>query len=250
MVDEEVMQSQANEIARLRAHAARLEGEVERLKIERDEAKDLADGFQSEAADLRGEVEEERSRRGRAEVNMDAALRRLAAAEKTLEAGRVMTPAMLDSVSDGDLRILYAWAAARGAEAETAKFARNAAESRAARLEEERDEAQARFLKVQFWEDKIDKLTAERDDLLGAIKEVLAWARSGDYRRIPHSLEVTMARLAAEAVGGGCWRCGNAEQPGSLILAGRGGMLVPCPYCRPGKAVEWMADAAPRRESK
>jgi hypothetical protein len=35
---------------------------------------------------------------------------------------------MLDSVSDGDLRILYAWAKARAFEVEAAKVARNAAE--------------------------------------------------------------------------------------------------------------------------
>ena len=53
------------------------------------------------------------------------------------------------------------------------------------------------------------------------------------------------AREIAAIERGGCWRCGNAEQPGFLLLAGKGGTLVPCPYCRPGKAAEWMADNAP-----
>jgi len=41
-----------------------------------------------------------------------------------------------------------------------------------------------------------------------------------------------------------CWRCGHGENPGSLMLSGKGNMLIPCPYCHPGKAVEWMADHA------
>jgi hypothetical protein len=45
-----------------------------------------------------------------------------------------------------------------------------------------------------------------------------------------------------------CFRCGDAEDPGSLILVGKGNALIPCPYCHPGKAVEWMADAAPTVE--
>ena len=58
------------------------------------------------------------------------------------------------------------------------------------------------------------------------------------------------AREISAVEKGGCWRCCNAEQPGFLILAGKGGALIPCPYCRPGKAVEWMESAAPRKESK
>lgn len=41
-----------------------------------------------------------------------------------------------------------------------------------------------------------------------------------------------------------CFRCGDATHPGQLMLAGKGGALIPCPYCHPGKAVEWMAEAA------
>lgn len=58
------------------------------------------------------------------------------------------------------------------------------------------------------------------------------------------------AREIAAIERGGCWRCGNAEQPGYLLLAGKGGTLVPCPYCRPGKAAEWMADNAPAPASE
>lgn len=58
------------------------------------------------------------------------------------------------------------------------------------------------------------------------------------------------AREIAAIERGGCWRCGNAEQPGFLLLAGKGGALVPCPYCRPGKAAEWMADNAPVPSTK
>lgn len=41
-----------------------------------------------------------------------------------------------------------------------------------------------------------------------------------------------------------CFRCGEAETPGWLLLAATGG-LVPCPYCHPGRAVAWMAEAQP-----
>jgi hypothetical protein len=96
---------------------AQLRAEVERLTKDRDEWKAASEAWSE-----------------RAHAGWQ---KRAEAAEKALEAGKVMTPAMLDSVSEGDLRILYAWAAGRQGEVERAKAARNAAEAKAAQFEQD-----------------------------------------------------------------------------------------------------------------
>lgn len=58
-------------------------------------------------------------------------------AENLLRFGKAVSPSMLDSVSDGDARILSAWAVVRQREADQAKKARNEAEARASAAEAE-----------------------------------------------------------------------------------------------------------------
>jgi hypothetical protein len=102
---------------------APLRAEVERLTKDRDEWKAASEAWSE-----------------RAHAGWQ---KRAEAAEKALEAGKVMTPAMLDSVSEGDLRILYAWSSGRQGEVERAKTARNAAEARLAVAEQVAGEAEA-----------------------------------------------------------------------------------------------------------
>ncbi len=83
------------------------------------------------------------------------------------------------------------------------------------------------------------------DETREALKDVLAICDSD----VPPPLRLTrVARRAREGLLSApdpspCFRCGGSDHPGTLVLEDvKGRAEVPCPYCHPAKAVEWMLE--------